>query len=68
MADPPEYFYHVSNRKEMSYAKIVLLNTFKFYEQPLLAKQVVVSSYSKNQITFWGTTEVQGQPSVLQNS
>lgn len=65
MADPPEYFYLVSNRKEMPYAKILLLNTFKFCEQ--LAKQVFVSSYSKNQITFWGTTEVHGQPSVLQN-
>lgn len=35
MADPPEYFYHVSNRKEMSHAKILLLNTFTFCEQPL---------------------------------
>lgn len=36
MADPPEYFYHTSNRKEMSHAKILLLNTFKFCEQPLI--------------------------------
>lgn len=34
-ADTREYFYHISNRKEMSHAKLLLLNTFQFCERPL---------------------------------
>lgn len=34
-ADTRDYFYHISNRKEMSHAKLLLLNTFQFCERPL---------------------------------
>lgn len=56
MADPPGYFYRISNGKNMSHAKILLLNTFKFCEQPLilLGKVGLCIFIFYEWIRFWG--------------